>query len=138
LAEFATTTRDDQLHPSAVGSEAVARECPVRVISDGVGGIGAWPLFIRLPKSRPSRRGEPPDENNASAASESHCAALCLNILTIIPIATDHEVAARHFGKTNSFMKSYQNQMLHRSAEVPVGGSRRSRFTSAEHFVKTN
>jgi hypothetical protein len=83
--------------------------------------------------------GEPPDENNASAASESHCAALCRNILTIIPIATDHEVTARHFGKTNSFMKSKQNQMLHRSAEVPVGGSRRSAvLLSAEHFGKTN
>lgn len=45
--------------------------------------------------------GEPPDENNASAASDSHCAALCRNIVTIIPIATGHEVAAKHFVETN-------------------------------------
>jgi hypothetical protein len=56
--------------------------------------------------------GEPPDENNASAASDSHCAALSRNILAIIPIATGHEVAGGHFVETNSFVKSHENQML--------------------------
>jgi hypothetical protein len=82
--------------------------------------------------------GEPPDENNASVASESHCAALCRNILTIIPLPTDHEVAAKHFGKTNSFMKSYQNQMLRPGADGLWGSGRFAVLLSAEHFVETN
>jgi hypothetical protein len=108
---------------------------PLGIISDGVGGIGAWPLFIRLPKSRPSRRAS----LRTKITHLSHLKAivpLCRNILTIIPIATGHEVAARHFVETNSLVKCHQSQTLHRGAHGPAGAAIAAPFHSSRAFCQ--
>jgi hypothetical protein len=86
------------------------------------------------PEDSSAPPGRPADGNNAPGSPDGHCAHASSNILTIIPISTGRWVAAKHFGKTNSLMKSHQNQTLHHGAGAP---GQRQPPTGHFHFSGT-